>query len=218
MCAGQLTDIGQRYALFWLLASLLGAGLTGVYVACASVVMIFTPIILGLGSVLAPRAAQAYAAGGAAEVKRVVWKATVLLGITMAVACAGLAASGDLSLRLFYGGHEFAGYGTVIALLALSTFLSAISFPMDSGLWVMERPDLNFWAGLGGLVVTLASSVLLIPPWGILGAAAGGCLGHAVASTLQFVFFIRLCRSRLGVFQNGRSQECPSRMAAEATS
>ncbi len=197
MCASQLTDIGQRFALFWLLASLLGARLTGVYVACVSVVMIFTPIILGLGSVLAPRAAQAYAVGGPAEVKRIVWKATVLLGVAMAVACAGLAASGDLSLWFFYGGDEFAGYGTVIAWLALSTFLSAISFPIDSGLWVMERPDLNFWAGSAGLVVTLASSVLLVPTWGIVGAAVGGCLGHAVASALQFVFFIRLGHSRL---------------------
>jgi O-antigen/teichoic acid export membrane protein len=196
MCASQLTDIGQRYALFWLLAVLMGTAMTGVFVACASVVMIFSPIILGLGSVLAPRAAQAYSEGGGAEVKRVVWKTTVLLGLTMAVACAVLAACGELSLKLFYGGHEYSGYGAVVALLSLSTFLSAISFPADNGLWVMGRPDLNFWAGLWGLVVTLVGSALFVPSWGILGAALGGALGHAAASMIQIFAFFQLCRSQ----------------------
>ena len=80
--------------------------------------------------------------------KRVVWKVTLLLGVTMAVACAGLAACGDLCLQVLFGGDEYAGYGSVVALLPLSTFLSAISFPVDNGLWVMGRPDLNFRAGL----------------------------------------------------------------------
>jgi O-antigen/teichoic acid export membrane protein len=197
MCASQLTDMGQRYALFWLLAGLLGAGMTGVYVACNSVVRVFTPIILGLGSVLAPRTAQAYSSGGSAEVKRVVWKVTILLGVTMAVACAGLALCGNLCLHVLFGSDEYGGYGAVVALLALSTFLSAISFPVDNGLWVMGRADLNFWAGLWGLVITLAASALFVPWWGILGAALGGSLGHAAASTLQFVYFFRLCRSGL---------------------
>ena len=71
LCAGQLTDVSQDYCLHWLLLLLLGAVATGAYAACAIVVAVFNPVILGIGNVLLARVAQLNAVGGSREVRRV---------------------------------------------------------------------------------------------------------------------------------------------------
>ena len=195
ICASQITDAAHNYALHWLLALAVGTAATGVYAACSSIVLIFNPLILGIGSVLGPRAAQVYAEGGRTEVCRVVWKTTALLTAAMSVLCAGLVLFGEAALRLLYHGAEYAGHGPIITLLALATLAGTISFAADHGMRVLERPDLNFKVRSLGLGVTLLVAASLVGMWGVLAAAIGRLCGMSLASGVQCALFARLTRA-----------------------
>jgi O-antigen/teichoic acid export membrane protein len=195
ICASQMADSAHNYALHWLVAVALGTGATGVFAACSSLVLVFNPLVLGIGSVLVPRASQAYVDGGNAEVRRVVWKTTVFLVATMSVICVGLALFGDRALQLLYDGKEYAGHGLVITLLAVATLAGTFAFAMNHGLRVVERPDINFIARAGGLAITLTVSFLLIGMWGIAGVAIARLFGMSVASAAQCAVFARITRA-----------------------
>ena len=138
-----------------------------------------------------------YADGGNAEVRRVVWKTTVFLAVAMSVICLGLALFGDFALQILYDGEEYAGHGLIITLLAVATLAGTFSFAADHGLWVIERPDINFMVRAGGLAITLTVSFLLIGKWGIVGVAVARLLGMSVASAAQCTFFARLTKGRI---------------------
>jgi O-antigen/teichoic acid export membrane protein len=194
-----MTDSAHHYALHWLLAVTLGTAATGVFAACSSLVLIFNPLVLGIGSVLVPRASQVYAEGGNAEVRRVVWKTTTFLVAAMSVICLGLALLGDATLQLLFDGEEYAGHGLIITLLALATLAGTFAFAMSHGLRVIERPDINFVARASGLAITLTVSFLLIGTWGIVGVAIARLIGMSVASAAQCAAFARLTRGQVGL-------------------
>ena len=198
ICASQMADSAHNYALHWLLAVALGTAATGVFAACSSLVLIFNPLILGIGSVLVPRAAQVYADGGNAEVRRVVWKTTAFLAAAMAVICLGLALFGGTALELLYDGQEYAGHGLIITLLAVATLAGTFSFAADHGLWVIERPDINFIVRASGLAITLTAAFLLVGTWGVAGVAIARLLGMSVASAAQCTAFVCLTRGQGG--------------------
>ena len=197
ICASQMADSAHNYALHWLLAVALGTAATGVFAACSSLVLIFNPLVLGIGSVLVPRASQVYADGGNDEIRRVVWKTTAFLAAAMTVICLGLALFGDSALQLLYDGEGYAGHGLIITLLAVATLAGTFSFAADHGLWVIERPDINFMVRASGLAITLTVSFLLIGKWGIVGVAIARLIGMSAASAAQCTLFARLTKGRV---------------------
>jgi O-antigen/teichoic acid export membrane protein len=195
ICASQLTDIGQKYALHWLLAAVASAAATGLYAACTSVVILFNPILLGTGSVLIPLAARAHHHGGNREARRLVWRTSMVLSGTMLLLCGFLWVAGDPLVRLLYRGETGQSHQLLISLLSLAFLAHAISFASDIGLWVIERPDLNFKAGFVGLTVSLAVAAVLVGQWDVLGAALGGLAGSMVTCATKVTAFARLTRS-----------------------
>jgi O-antigen/teichoic acid export membrane protein len=196
ICASQLTDVTQKYALHWLLATVMGTAATGAYAAAVSVVIIFNPLLLGIGSVLVPKAAQSLQEGGRAEVQRVVGKTTVFLVGMMLVLGVLLVVIGDDAVRLLYRGGPGVGQWEVIVLLVLTALAGTAGFAADAGLWVLERPDINFRASVTGLAVTLVVASALVGSWGVPGAALGGLLGAVLASGLKGWAFVRLSRDQ----------------------
>jgi O-antigen/teichoic acid export membrane protein len=194
ICASQMTDIGQYYALHYLLIFTLGVATTGVYAACWSLVMIFNPLLLGVSSVLVPSAAQAHSRGGNAAVRQVIWRTTLLVSGAMAVLFTGIVVWGDLTVQTLFDGNEYAGHGTVITILAATSLISALSFPALHGLCVIERPDINFKSAVVGLVITIVATLALVNVWGMVGAAVGGLIGISVVSAWQLWAFELLSR------------------------
>lgn len=196
LCGSQLTELTQRYAIHWLLAGFVGATTTGVYAACTSVVLLINPVILGIGSIVSPKAAQAYQAGGRRALRRVVRNATVLVSALLLVFYAALLGWGDAVVRYLYRGPDMGDHQSLIALLALTVLANTTGFVADQGLCVMERPDLNFKVGTLGLAVTAAIASSSVNGWGVEGAALGGLMGHLVVSTIKGFAFLRLTRER----------------------
>lgn len=189
--ASQITGTVHAYLLYWLLALLLDTTTTGAFAACWTVVMIANPFLLGISNVLSARAARAFAEGGRAEVRRVIYKTTLVLGSAMAAFCWLVFLFGGEMMRLLYG-REYAGYEHTISVLAIAMLVSALLIAVDHGLKVMERPNMNFKASLMGLGVTLMAAPYLVVQWNVLGAACGFLVGALVALAVRWMAFLRL--------------------------
>lgn len=181
--ASQLTSVVGVYAAGWILALRLDMTATGIYAACASIVCLTNPTILGLNNVLLPRAAMAYAEGGPSELRRVSRKVMGLLALVMGAATAVLIVLGGPILAVAYGA-EFATHGGVIGILAVATLISAGGMAAEQGLLALQRSDIGFTAQLCGVGTTVAISFPLIAAFGVGGAAWAVLLGGAVTATI----------------------------------
>ncbi len=193
MLASQLTSVAGIYAAGWLLAFRMDLHATGIYAACASIVCLTNPILLGFNNVLFPRAALAFAEGGRAEVRRVSRRAMGLLTGLMGLAAVALIAFGQYILAAAYG-PGFAEYHHVIAILAVATMLSAAAMAAEQGLLALERSDIAFAAQFCAVGTACVGSFALIPPFGVVGAALGPLVGSAVAASILLAANERLTR------------------------
>ncbi len=73
-----------------------------------------------------------------------------------------------------------------LALLAIAHGTNAFAGLVET-LFMMERPGLNLANAVVTVLVQLAAGVLLIPRYGVTGAALAMCLGFAIQGVLRFV-------------------------------
>jgi len=190
--ASQLvSDLGSDVLALWLLASISGKATTGVFAACVAIVGFSNPLLIGITHVLTPKFAQAVALGGRKRVRRLVIKATLVVGTAMGLFCAVLLFGSELALRVFYG-EAYAGHGATVFVLALAGFAWALGMVPANGLLTMERADVNFRANVCGLVATATAASCLIGHWGVFGVAVGILAGRAAAAALRWFVFWRL--------------------------
>ncbi|HEV3007019.1 MAG TPA: hypothetical protein VGX78_21290 [Pirellulales bacterium] len=175
--AGQMAGVAQAYSVQWLLAWRLGAAATGFFAACSTLVLLSNPFMIGVGNVLMPRMARAYTDRGAAELRRVVGKFTIVVGGVMAVFCALLFVFGDMVLSWFFGA-SYTGQGHVVGLLAAALLANAVSMPADIGLQASGHTAASFRANLVAVCVMLAAAICLVDSWRLDGAAFGVLAGN----------------------------------------
>ncbi len=194
--AWQATLAVQAYFIHWLLAWLVGPTATGVYAACMTVVLFSNPFVLGIANALAPRAAHALNHGGVAELWRVIFHTTLLLGTAMGLFCIVVVVGGEWIMDLLYDGPQYDGHGHTVAVLALAMLASALGMPATNGLMAAERTAAVFKIAL----LALAVSVLLVPVlviwFGLPGAAYGFLAGNVVGSVTRWLAFSTLVPRR----------------------
>lgn len=184
MLAAQLASVLNTYFTGWLLALFLNTTAVGIYAACASIVCLSNPILLGLNNVFMSRSAIAFSEGGPAAVRRVSFRAMLLLVGLTGLLVVVLAVWGQGLLGLIYG-PEYAKHYHVITILAVATFFTAASLSVTPGLFSLEQSNLLFFGQVVGVVVSTCVTLTLMPIWGIVGAACGPLIGNA--TTAAFV-------------------------------
>lgn len=186
--ADQLTLTLRQASVLWLLAFMLGEVATGTLQACLTIIAFSRPFMLGLENVLAPRIARARTAAQGSELRRVVRKVTLLVGVAMGAFCGAVAVFGGQLVQLLYG-SGYAGTALAVAVAALATLVSAVGHPSSLGLLALERANWCFGIRVVALSVTVVTAVCLIEPLGVAGAACGllaGSLSAGLGMILAF--------------------------------
>ena len=188
VAAAHLVSVLHMYFAHWLLAWSFDERATGIYAACMIVVVLANPFILGISNLLSPKAAHAFAEGGANAVGQLVWRYTrLMIGALGLFAIAVSLVGGRLIVFIF--DENYAGHDGSIAILALGTIAMGVNYSISSGLRAINRPETNFWAALVGVVVTVVASVGLVSTLQILGTTIGLVAGFvAMAIYRGFAF------------------------------
>jgi O-antigen/teichoic acid export membrane protein len=192
ICISQISDLTLTHGVGWLIAIMIGTAATGLFAACNSIILILNPLLLGMSSILLPRASQANHQQGNGEVTRIIWKVAALLTISAGLVCLVVTLNAELLMQLFYAPESLDGVREIVLILALAGLIGAISHAFDSGLLVINRPDVNLAAAVSGLVVTFVIAVVLTPAYGIIGTALGVAAGTTIASVYQIAAFTKL--------------------------
>lgn len=163
-------------AMPWLIVLWLGPSATGVFAACDAILRFANPIIVSLNNVLTPRLAIGFKKGGKAELHRIVWQTTGLLTLFLLVFCTVLVVGGKWILNRSFG-SEYVGYEAALVLLAVTQLIETVALASSRALMVLDRAKVNLIAEGVGLSVALVAAIVLIPLYGILGAACAQLAG-----------------------------------------
>jgi len=206
--ASQLLGSCTPQLLPWILAAVHGVAAAGLLAACNTLVGLSYVFIAGMVNFLLPKAARAFARGGAAELASVLRPAAGVFLVVLGALFLAVAVSGDTLLLVVYG--KYAGAGPVAALLALSILVTSLGVVAGGGLLAMERPAATFLADASGAAALLAAAACLVPPLGALGAAMANVVSMSVWSAIRVLTLLRLMRRAGGSPVAAESVEvCP---------
>jgi len=187
---------------FAVVAALAGPGPLGVYAVASRYAELLRLPALALNYVLYP----AYARAGQAVATAQARAAIPRMGWTPAMGAIPMAATAPLVLPLVFGD---AFRDSVVPALILLVGLSAggVSGVITAFLSADGRPGLSSVAMGAGLVVTVALDVLLIPPFGINGAAVASTVAYLTMAAALFACFNVVTRNRTHPAEGRVAQE-----------
>jgi O-antigen/teichoic acid export membrane protein len=128
------------------------------------------------------------------------WVTLIVLGIAIV-----LALTLDWIVNLVFG-PEYAPTADVLRWLLPGIVAYSCVMVLSPDLSARGRPDLNGWAAAVSLAVNIACNLLLIPLYGITGAALATTIAYAMTAAITIWFYTRLSRnSAWAVMRLGRT-------------
>ncbi|GGM85911.1 lipopolysaccharide biosynthesis protein [Dactylosporangium sucinum] len=161
----------------------LGAAALGAFAAAGYLVLTGNVLCSAVAQTLLPRLTELRAAGAHARFEALVRHA--LIGVAVAGVLAVWAADlfGPRVLRAVYG-PQYAGHGTTLTVLTVATALGAACFMLDAALSAVRRFAGQLAVNAAVLAVAVLAALVLVPRYGVTGAAwatAGAAAVHALA-------------------------------------
>ena len=185
------------YACVWILMFMLGEASAGVFFACFTIVMLANPFLLGVSSLLAPRAAQEFVNNGWPGLRRVLLRYGAFITVVLIGFAGFLLVFGEALTELFFSSkyseffqEHYNGRNWVTATLGLAMPLLGVSFVATNGLLAINRPNDSFIASIVGLFVLIGAN-LSFPEPSLQTAAISFVVSVAAGMVCRLVFLIR---------------------------
>jgi O-antigen/teichoic acid export membrane protein len=178
-----LLTLGGNWLDILVLGALRSASEVGVYsvgVLFAAVLAITPELFLPVSF---PHIINSYARDEAEEARRLARQVSNWLTISLVFVTLWLVLVGRDLLLLFFG-KSYEGGWLVVQLLLVGSFLAAISQPSSRVLSMVKRTKLILVINLVAFIFAVGGYALLIPRYGIYGAAASTTISLAVRSIL----------------------------------
>jgi O-antigen/teichoic acid export membrane protein len=182
--------VARFSAVPWLLMAQLGTTATGIFAACETVIQLANPLLIAVANIMVPNAAKAFADGGASEVRRIVLRSTVVLGLVTGLLSAAFMLLGGFFVVTVFG-EAYLGRGVVIAVLGAGVVAEGLGLSAANGLWAIDQPKANLVANVLAVTCTLVITIVMLNSWGIVGAACGATAGRMAASAVQIFTFLK---------------------------
>lgn len=184
---------GAMYLYPWLLAAFHGIAVTGLWAACATIVAVGNPVLLGLGNYVGPQIHNVYAASGATAMRRSVYRSSLLFGVLVLPVVLVLAGGGERIVTRVYG-NTYAGCAGIVTLLALNMLISALTYPYSRGLFSLECSRADMLINVVAVILLFTVGIAAVKFFGALGAAAALLVSTAVTAVIRIGVFTREVR------------------------
>ena len=184
------------YFCNWFLAYQTGEEATGVFGSCFQVVLLANPFLLGIASILAPRAAAAFNDQAYPGMLKVLIKFGIVMLTVMTVFSLLLWFAGDQitaimfpTTELFF--EEFLdGQNRITAVLGLALPAMGLSYLVSCGLMAAHRPRDNFYSAIVGAIVLIALNFCFSETT-LMTAAISFILSYCVATICRLFFLAK---------------------------
>lgn len=167
-----------------MLGQINGVENSGIYRLCARGAELVSFVLVAFNVTTAPTFSRLHAQGDLQELSRLTAKTTrVALFASLPIALPLMFFS-DWVLRFLYG-SEFAIGATALATLCFGQLLCVITGPVGSLLMMTGHEKDAVKGTLTALIVTILLALILIPRWGLNGAAAAAALGMVLRNSMN---------------------------------
>jgi O-antigen/teichoic acid export membrane protein len=185
-----LTYLNYRADIF-LVNLLLSPADTGIYLVAVQIVERVWILSVSASSVILPRLSRSYArqreeVALTAVVARWVFAASLL-------GAAAIALVARYIIYLLFGSAFLAAERALLWLLP-GVVLASLSHIVGSDIDARGRPELNLMTALVVTTVNVAANLVLIPRFGIVGAAIASTIAYTLGAVLRVVIYARLGR------------------------
>jgi O-antigen/teichoic acid export membrane protein len=189
--AGVLLHSLAKDTFPWIVSAIHGTRAAGTLAAAFGIAFLVNPILVATTNVLGPLFARRLAEGGAAELRRVVWRCTQVAAVGSLVYAATLMLGGAWATTMVYGA-QYAESGRAAVWLAVGIAASVVTLPIGVGLYAMHRTDITFHAvGVAAIVAVLAGGPLVYR-YAALGVAVVLLLENVAESLAKAIWYHRL--------------------------
>ncbi|GAA2613780.1 hypothetical protein GCM10010399_50780 [Dactylosporangium fulvum] len=162
-----------------------GAADLGAFAAAGYLVLTGTVLCSAVAQTLLPRLTELHAADAAARFRALVRQSLIGVGDVGAIAVWAAWLFGSTVLTTVYG-PEYAGHGPTLTVLTLATALGAACFMLDAALSAVRRFAGQLAVNAGVLAVAVAAALVLVPRYGVAGAAWATAVAAAVHCGLKW--------------------------------
>jgi O-antigen/teichoic acid export membrane protein len=183
---GTLAERLQFRADAFIINAIAGVRATGIYSVTSGLAETLWYVPNALGVVMFSRAVDPKA--DAARTAATLTRTTLALAILLAVPTA---AFGPRMVRLFYG-SAFADAGVALRLIIPGVVAYSVVAVLSRYLSGVGRPGIGTVILLFGLAVNIVANLILVPRFGILGAAIASSLSYLLTALVTLAVFIRL--------------------------
>jgi O-antigen/teichoic acid export membrane protein len=175
---------------FAIVGALVGPASLGIYAVASRYAELVRLPSLAMNYVLFPSYARDGGAVAADKARAMIRK----IGWIPAAVAVPMALAGPIVLPLFFG-PEFHAAALPAAVLLLGLVLAGVFGIVSAYLSGIGRPGLNSMAIAAGLPVTLVLDLLLIPPFGVTGAAAASAVAYLTTAAVLLASFRSVTRA-----------------------
>lgn len=174
----------------WMVAFFLDKSATGAFAVCSSLVGISLMFVTGLNNYFQPRTIREYHRRGVIGLRSTLIESIVIVSGVLICISVCLAFLGDTLLGLLFG-SGYSSYGNIAFLLSLSMLSVSFSVLFGNGLAALGNSRHYFWGEFACCVVSVSSAAMLIPLWGLSGAAASLIFGGLASSIVTGTTLVR---------------------------
>lgn len=147
-----------------------GLAAVGLFAAAATIAEVAVQLPPLLLSALLPRFSEQFGLGAHEHMQRLYRTITGLLALVIVPLCLGLAAIAPVLVPLFFGA-DFTDAGPVASVLLIAAAVSSLGVTTFYLLQSMGKTGFLLWSNGLGLVGTIALGFVLVPHFGLMGAA-----------------------------------------------
>lgn len=175
---------GYNFGVQSILAALAGPAAVGAFHACRTFTQPVAALIGAMDSIDKPKAAVAWAEGGAPGLRQVLLRAALLLLILGLPYLAVVAGFAESLLQLAYAGR-YAGSEQIVMLWSLAALAMMLAQPAESGLYVVRRTRALFAGRVVAGTVSLSLAYLVVGRLGAAGAVLAVATGYTLTALIS---------------------------------
>jgi O-antigen/teichoic acid export membrane protein len=183
---GTLAERLQFRADAFLINAILGVRQTGIYSVTSGLAETLWYVPNALGTVMFSRAVDPHADAG--RIASVLTRTTLAVALVTAIPAWVL---GPRLVRLVYG-SQFTDAGVALRLILPGIVAYSVVAVLSRYITGRGRPGIGTFILVSGLIVNILANLVLIPAYGIQGAATASSFSYLVTAVLSLVVFQRL--------------------------
>jgi len=186
----------------WLVLWMVSENASGIWGSCMTLANVSMMFVIGCNNLFQPKAVLALQTQGKSAMQHVLGLSAVVFSIALTFVCLIYFFAGEQILALAFK-PALAPYGNVVTILSIHVLICSLSIVAGNGLAALEKSRGIFVGELFWSIVTLVAAALLMPDYGLTGAAIAICLGSTVASLIEGGWLVYWLKSETYVVREG---------------